>query len=115
MAIIKCPACGRRISSLAKSCSHCGAGIESLDSTDRNLLARRRWRRQVDRAVNATYVALAMLLGGVIWWWGDPPQGWYLPPPVGAIVLLPFGLALYLVGRSWLAWLRLPRNRPPPD
>lgn len=115
MAIVKCPACGQRISSLAQSCQHCGAGIGRLDSADRDRMARRRWRSQLDRAANATYIALAMLVGGVIWWWGDPPQGWYLPPPMAAIILLPLGLALYLVGRGWLFWLRLSRNRPPPE
>jgi apolipoprotein N-acyltransferase len=114
MAIVKCPACGKRISSLAKVCPHCGAGLGAMKPADLDQLARRRWRQQADRAANATYIALAMLVAGAIWWWGAPPQGWFMPPPVATIVLLPVGLALYLVGRSWLFWLRLPRNRPPP-
>lgn len=115
MAIVKCPVCGQRISSLAKVCHHCGARLGSLSSSDMDRLARQRWRRHADRAANATYVALAMLVIGAIWWFGAPPQGWFLPPPLATLVLVPLGLVLYLLGRSWLFWLRLPRNRPPPE
>lgn len=115
MAIIKCPACGQRISSIAKSCPHCAAAIQAMKPEDLARLSRTRWRRQTERAVNATYIALAMLVGGAIWWWGAPPQGWFFPPPVATLVLVPIGLVIYLLGRSWLFWLRLPRNRPPPE
>lgn len=115
MAIVHCPACGQRMSSLAKACPHCDTPVGDLSIEDRNRLVRKRWRRQADRAANATYIALALLVVGAIWWWGAPPQGWFFPPPVGALITLPFGLALYLVGRGWLLWLRLPRNRPPPE
>lgn len=103
------------MSSLAKSCPHCDTPVGKRAPDDRRKLARNRWRRQADRAANATYLALAMLLVGAIWWWGAPPQGWFFPPPVAALILLPLGLALYLVARGWLFWLRMPRNRPPPD
>jgi len=83
----------------------------SLDDRDR--LARRHWQKHLRQAANLTYVALGMLVGGAIWWWGAPPQGWFFPPPVGALVLLPLGLVLYSLGRGWLFWLRLRRNRPP--
>ncbi|TVS13486.1 MAG: hypothetical protein EA419_01770 [Wenzhouxiangella sp.] len=103
------------MSSLAKSCPHCDTPVGKLGGDERRKLARNRWRRQADRAANATYIALAMLLIGAIWWWGAPPQGWFFPPPVAAIILLPLGLVLYLVARVRLFWLRMPRNRPPPD
>lgn len=103
------------MSSLAKTCPHCQTPVGKMKPEERHRLARGRWRRQTERAANATYIALAMLVAGAIWWWAAPPQGWFFPPPAGAIILLPFGLALYLVGRSWLFWLRMPRNRPPPD
>lgn len=114
MAIVKCPVCGQRVSSLAKTCQHCNTPLGTLNSADRDRLSRQNWRRRIDRAANATYLALAMLLAGVLWWWGAPPQGWFFPPPNASLVLLPLGLALYLVGRGLLFWLRLPRNRPPP-
>lgn len=102
------------MSSLAKTCPHCDSPVGSMSAEDRDRLARRRWRDQTGRAANATYIGLALLMVGAIWWWGAPPQGWFFPPPVAALILLPLGLTLYLVARSWLFWLRLPRNRPPP-
>ncbi len=102
------------MSSLAKACPHCDTPVGEMSDAERDQLKRKRWRRQADRAANATYIALALLVVGAIWWWGAPPQGWFFPPPVGALITLPIGLALYFVGRSWLFWLRLPRNRPPP-
>jgi len=115
MAIVNCPACGQRISSLAKVCPHCDAPLGKLDQSDLDRIARQRWRRQMDRAANATYIALAMLIFGALWWFGAPPQGWFFPPPALTLALIPLGLVVYLIGRSWLFWLRLPRNRPPPQ
>ncbi|MFP4209042.1 MAG: hypothetical protein ACLFSC_10315 [Wenzhouxiangella sp.] len=86
-----------------------------LSGEERNRLVRKRWRRKAERAANLTYIALALLVVGAIWWWGAPPQGWFFPPPVGALITLPLGLTLYGVGRGWLFWLKLPRNRPPPE
>ena len=102
------------MSSLAKTCPHCNSEVGRMSADDRNRLVRRRWRDQTARAANTTYIALALLMGGAIWWWSAAPQGWFFPPPVASLVMLPVGLALYLVARSWLFWLRLPRNRPPP-
>lgn len=115
MAIVQCPSCGQRISSLAKTCPHCNTALAKLSDADRNRLARNRWRRSVDRAANTTYLALALMVVGAIWWWGAPPQGWFFPPPIVALIALPIGLVLYSVARGWLLWLRLPRNHPPPE
>lgn len=115
MAIIPCPNCDQRMSSLAKSCPKCKKAVGELTEEDQHRLLRKRWRHQLDRAANLTYVALALLVGGVIWWWGAPPQGWFFPPPVGAVILLPLGLVTYGAGRGWIFWLRLRRNRPPID
>jgi drug/metabolite transporter (DMT)-like permease len=85
-----------------------------MSGEERESLVRNRWRRQLDRAATMSYVALALLVFGAIWWWGAPPQGWSFPPPLVSLLALPVGVVLYSVGRGWLLWLRLPRNRPPP-
>src|SRR6056297_2438304 len=113
MAIVSCPNCGQRISSLAKTCSNCDVAIGKLSVDERQRLIRKRWQKSVHQAANVTYLALALLVGGAILWWGAPPQGWFFPPPTGALVMLPLGLVLYSAGRGWLFWLRLRRNRPP--
>jgi hypothetical protein len=35
-----------------------------------------------------------------------------LPPPIPAVGLVLIGVITYVIGRGWLFWLRLPRNRP---
>lgn len=106
MAIIRCPACNRRISSLAKACPHCHEAVVKLDREERYALARRRWRTQLYRARNLTYLAMGLVVVGTLVWWVAPPQG--LVPPVGtpAMLLLGLGLVGYLGGWGWVLWLR---------
>jgi hypothetical protein len=115
MAIIQCPNCGKRISSMVQVCPHCDTGLAELSAEDQERLQVRRWKRQLYQAANLSYIALTMLTIGAIWWWfAGPEGGWVLPPPMGGITLVVVGAALYLVSRGWLLWLRLGRNRPRP-
>ncbi len=112
MAIIRCPECNERISSLAPTCPHCEAPQGERTDEDRLRIRQRHWRKLIYRATNVVYAAMTMLVVGAIWWWMIEPQGWALPPPASALGLVVFGAAVYLVGRAWLLWLKLPRNRP---
>ncbi|MEM7054426.1 MAG: hypothetical protein AAF446_07730 [Pseudomonadota bacterium] len=111
MAIIHCPSCNRRISSLAKSCPYCHAPIGELNQEERERLILRRWRTRLYRARNVTYLAMTLVVIGMLWWWLAPPSGLALPAPLAAAFLLGLGLVLYLAGWCWLLWLRLSRNR----
>jgi hypothetical protein len=112
MAIIHCPNCARRISSLAPVCPHCHTPLGELTPDEQHRLKVRRWKATVYRAANLSYLALTLLVVGSIWWWFHGPDGWALPPPAGGIVMITVGAALYVVARFWLLWLRLKRNRP---
>jgi hypothetical protein len=112
MAIIHCPNCSRRISSQAPVCPHCDVALGELSPEEQERLTVRRWKRQLYRAANLSYLALTFLVIGAIWWWFYGPEGWVLPPPMGGIALVVVGAALYLVARCWIFWLRLGRNRP---
>ena len=110
MAIIHCPSCNRRMSSIAKACPHCHEPIGQLDSAERGELARRRWRGQLYRARNLTYLAMGLVVAGSLVWRVTPPRG--LMPPVGpyAALLLGLGLVGYVASWSWFIWLRYFRD-----
>ncbi|QOC22414.1 hypothetical protein IC757_15605 [Wenzhouxiangella sp. AB-CW3] len=112
MAIIHCPGCNQRISSVAKACPHCDLPLGEMSDEDVRKLELRRWRKRVHRASNLTYMAMAAIIIGILWWWMSSPVAWQLPPPVVTIILVIFGGAGYVGGRVWLFWLRMRRNRP---
>lgn len=113
MAIIRCPGCGRRISSLARICPHCETPFAKLTREENNKLVQRRWKVRMYRARTVTYIAMGLVLAGAFWWWFAAPQGLFPPPPDVAVGLMSVGITLYLAGWSWIFWLRLSRNRPP--
>lgn len=110
MAIVQCPVCNQRISSLAKVCSHCGAPLGELSRENRQEIARIRQKRRVGMAKRVSLIALLLAFVGALVWWFDAGAGWQWPPPMIAVVLLSAGLALYLIGRGWLLWLYLTRS-----
>jgi len=109
MAIIRCPACSRRISSMAKACPHCHEPVGKLDPGERSQLAYRRWRTKLYRARNLTYLAMGLVVIGALVWWMTPPQG--LAPPVStpAALLLGLGIAGYVGSWARVIWLRFMR------
>lgn len=69
MTLIRCSNCGKRISSLAKSCSHCGLSPDLIDKTSqwRSLeLRRRAFRNQLYRLKMLGYLAMVLAVCGAI-------------------------------------------------
>lgn len=114
MSIMRCPECGKRVSSRAAACPYCDTAFGEISPEDQERMTRRRWRARLYRARNLTYVAMGLVMLGVLWWWFVPPQGLALPLPVPAGIFMGAGLVVYVAGWSWIMWLRLPSNRPPP-
>jgi hypothetical protein len=112
MAIVDCPNCKKKISSQHKQCRHCGIPLGEMSEEDYKRLEIERWRDQVYRATNASYIALTALIIGALWWWMTGDGGWEIPPPIPAVVLIFLGVLGYLIGRGWLLWLRMGRKRP---
>jgi len=110
MALINCPHCAKRISSLAKVCSHCSQPIAELSEEETEKLALKRWKDHSYRALNISYVGLTLAVAAAIWWWVSGEPGWGWPAPVAAIGLAALGAVVYVLGRSWVWWLRF--NKP---
>ncbi len=114
MAIIRCPSCDQRISSLATDCPRCHEPVAELSDGQRERLALRRWRDQLYRARNLTYLGMTLVVIGMITWWVGEPQGLGLPMAPLAGYLIGSGGTAYLLGWGWLTWLRWrkdPRKR----
>ncbi|USD35772.1 zinc ribbon domain-containing protein [Ferrimonas sp. SCSIO 43195] len=101
MALIDCPACGKRISDKAKSCSHCKvdltADTESIESAQRISAINKR-----TQLMNHSFVALLAFVGGfALWFWGgEAAANWRQPTGIG---LMAAGFVGYLVTRVRLA------------
>ena len=70
MALIECPSCGKRMSSLAKRCPNCSA------STSGDLEAQRKIKqiRLASQLQTHSFLALTLFIAGVvIWFWGGEP------------------------------------------
>lgn len=111
MAIVHCPACGHRMSSLAGTCPSCHEPLRRISDEEREKLAARRRRHQIYQARNVTYLAMTLVIGGLLLWWISPPRG--LQPPVGAVptVLMAAGVVGYLAGWARMLWLRSASGR----
>lgn len=101
MAIIQCPACNQRISSLAKVCPHCDTALAELSEEDLAAARQRRLDGQLFRVRNLTIAAMAVALLGMIWWlFAGPDQA-----QVAAVLIAVGGLA-YVGARAWMMWLQ---------
>lgn len=110
MALIDCPHCTKRVSSLAKVCSHCNRALGEVSEEEAERLALTRWKDRSYRALNISYVGLTLALAGAIWWWVNGDAGWGWPVPQHILLTAALGVVIYIAGRSWVWWLRF--NKP---
>ncbi len=74
MAIVACPFCGKKISSKAASCNHCGQGLaevtpEQLERTDRDR------RLKLNQSINNhALMALIAFLGSFLYFYYKVPE-----------------------------------------
>ncbi|MCF1430072.1 MAG: zinc ribbon domain-containing protein [Shewanella sp.] len=73
MALIECPVCSKRISSVARECQHCHAKL------DGNLASLQRIShiKRSQTLMNQSFLAMTLFIAGmVIWFWrGEPAEG----------------------------------------
>ena len=109
MAIIQCPVCQKRISSLSKVCPHCNAPLGEMTPEKRDEIATLKRQRHVHWAKRVSLLALTLALVGALGWWFSGQTGWQWPPPPWTMGVLVMSLIFYMVGRAWLLWLHLSR------
>ena len=101
MAIIQCPACGKRISSVNKVCPHChtGKGVEEDNGSPASV--RRVIRERLYRARMGGYVALSVMVLAVLIWW-VPSEGRVTAPAQWLQAVFMVGAAGYVVSRYFI-------------
>lgn len=93
MALIDCPACGKRHSSVQPACPHCGA------ARDERSASRRRKPAGVGPNIHLL-IAMLAAIGGAGWYYSAMASG---GDTVYARWLIGAGLVWYVVARIWAA------------
>ncbi|NND61407.1 MAG: hypothetical protein HKN49_14205 [Gammaproteobacteria bacterium] len=96
MAIVRCPACRRRYSSVGGNCTHCGAAPDEA--------ARSRRKKHAGVGPNTHYlIAMLAAMGGALWYFSAVSAG---RDPTYAGYLIGVGLVWYVGARIWGAMRR---------
>ncbi len=98
MSIINCSACGKRISSKAKVCSHCGAAQRGARDEEVERAAAIVRRNKIRGLQMQSYAAMLLFLAGIILWYLGYMEGDNLRAHVSRGVLA-VGVIWYLVNR----------------
>lgn len=69
MSIVACPQCGKRISSLAPICDHCGYRSGEASDEDLQRYRERKLRKRIYRLNMVTYTIMAVVLLAFGWYW----------------------------------------------
>ncbi|BDY04858.1 MULTISPECIES: zinc ribbon domain-containing protein [unclassified Ferrimonas] len=101
MALIDCPACGKRISDKAKTCSHCKVVLDG-DSDKIESAQRIASINKKTQLMNHSFLALLAFVGGfALWFWGgEQAENWRKPAGIGMMAV---GFVGYLVTRVRIA------------
>ncbi|MCG9696719.1 zinc ribbon domain-containing protein [Shewanella sp. Isolate11] len=94
MALIQCPSCNKRISSLVKTCPHCA----QKNSAENESLNKITHIKRSNQLMNQSFFAMTLFIAGVvIWFWGgEPAEG--MRANIAAICSV-FGFTGYLIAR----------------
>ena len=94
MALVECPSCSKRISSVAKACPHCSSKL----SGENESLNRISHIKRSNQLMNQSFFAMTLFIAGVvIWFWGGEPADGVRATIAGACFV--FGFVGYLIAR----------------
>jgi len=109
MSIIACPECGKKISSRASLCSHCGFELGEVSEEDREVFRARKLRDRIYHLNMSSYAAITVFITGFAWYWWDS-AGFENPPTAGPFIVMAVAALAYLVVRAFLFRARQKRK-----
>ncbi|NMP32379.1 hypothetical protein HII17_12480 [Thalassotalea sp. M1531] len=98
MAVIHCPACNKKISDKAKSCTHCNIELQGLDRDKMASIKKENKIKQQQNLMNHSFIAMLLFCGGFLYlfWQNAQPGSWEYIASMTSTIL---GFVLYLVTR----------------
>ena len=95
MAIVSCTECGKKISSLATICSHCGHQTGEVSDEDLAILESRKLRDRIYRLNMYSYSVISLFVFAFAWYWWDS-AGFELASSAGPYYLMGISAVAYL-------------------
>lgn len=105
MALIDCPSCGKKISSKAQTCSHCGFAFGNASSEDLVRKQNLRKFQQIQSVQTQSMVAMLLFITGFafMYWGGAQPGDTQHTVAIGCSVV---GFGWYIINRVRLIFLK---------
>lgn len=101
MSIISCPECGKKISSNAAICNHCGFRLGEVTEHDLQVFQARKLRDRIYRLNMISYAVITIFIVGFCWYWWDS-RGFIQASSIGPFILMGVAALAYLVVRALL-------------
>ena len=101
MAIIACPECGKKISSHAPICTHCGFQIGDVSEEQLEVYRGRKLRDKIYHLNMTSYVVITVFVAAFAWYWWDS-GGFEHPSSAGPFILMGLAAVAYLFVRVLL-------------
>ena len=98
MAIIACPECGKKISSHAPICTHCGFQIGDVSEEQLEVFRGRKLRDKIYHLNMTSYVVITVFVAAFAWYWSDS-GGFEHPSSAGPFILMGLAAVAYLFVR----------------
>ena len=101
MAIIACAECGKKISSHAPICSHCGCQMGEVSEQQYAVFRARKLRDKIYHLNMTSYVVMTAFVAAFGWYWWDS-GGFEHPSSAGPFILMALAAVAYLFVRILL-------------
>ena len=101
MAITTCPECGKKISSHAPICTHCGFQMGDVSEEQLDVFRVRKLRDRIYHLNMISYVVITVFLSAFGWYWWDS-GGFEHQSSAGPLILMGLAAVAYLVVRAFL-------------
>ena len=101
MSIISCPNCGKKISSQAALCSHCGFQRGEASEEDLLVFRQRKARDNVYHLNMTSYAVISVFVAAFGWYWWST-DGFQHASSTGPFILMGISALAYLVVRALL-------------